>query len=66
MHILLQRVKVEIIDNKKVVITTSNELKEVLENDNGYEYVYLENDIILINGININKNKEKVTIRWNK
>lgn len=56
----------EIIDNKKVVITTSNELKEVLENDNGYEYVYLENDIILINGININKNKEKVTIRWNK
>ena len=66
MHILLQKVKVEIIDNKKVVITTSNELKEVLENDNGYEYVYLENDIILINGININKNKEKVTIRWNK
>lgn len=66
MHILLQRVKVEIIDNKKVVITTSNELKEVLENDNGYEYVYLENDITLINGININKNKEKVTIKWNK
>lgn len=66
MHILLQRVKVEIIDNKKVVITTSNELKEVLENDNGYEYIYLENDITLINGININKNKEKVTIRWNK
>ncbi len=55
----------EIIDNKKVVITTSNELKEVLENDNGYEYIYLENDITLINGININKNKEKVTIRWN-
>ena len=55
----------EIIDNKKVVITTSNELKEVLENDNGYEYIYLENDITLINGININKNKEKVTIRCN-
>ena len=50
----------KIINNKKIVINTSDELKEILENDNSYEYIYLENDITLTSGIN--NNKEKVII----
>ena len=30
-----------IINNKTVSVATSSELKEVLENNNGYEYIYL-------------------------
>ena len=33
------------INNKTVLVSTSSELKDALENDNGYEYIYLENDI---------------------
>ena len=50
------------INNKTVSVSTSNELKNILENDNGYEYIYLENDITLESGITINSNKNKVTI----
>ena len=50
------------INSKTVTVSTSDELKEVLENDNDYEYIYLENDITLENGIKINSNKNKITI----
>lgn len=50
------------INNKTIVVSTSSELKEVLENDNGYEYIYLENDITLESGITVNSNKTKVII----
>ena len=50
------------INNKTVLVSTSSELKEALENDNGYEYIYLENDITLDSGITVNKNKNSVTI----
>ena len=50
------------INNKTVTVATSSELKEVLEEDNTYEYIYLENDITLESGITINRNKTKVVI----
>ena len=50
------------INNKTVTVATSTELKEVLEENNTYEYIYLENDIILESGITINRNKTKVVI----
>ena len=45
-----------IINNKTVSVATSSELKEGLENNNGYEYIYLESDIT------INSKKSKVII----
>lgn len=50
------------INNKRVTVATFDEFKTVLEDDNGYEYVYLENDINLESGITINPNKNKITI----
>lgn len=50
------------INNKTVTVSTSSELKEALEQNNGYEYIYLENDITLNSGITINSKKSKVTI----
>lgn len=52
----------EILNNKRVVVLNSSELTTVLENDNGYEYIYLGSDITLENGININENKKIITI----
>lgn len=52
----------EIINKKKVGISTSEELKDILENDNGYEYIYLMNNITLESGIKINEKKERVVI----
>ena len=51
-----------IINKKTVSVSTSNELKEVLENNNGYEYIYLESDITLKSGIAVNSNKKKIII----
>ena len=48
----------QIINNNTVVVTTSDELKTVLEEDNNYTYIYFGNDITLTSGITINKNKE--------
>lgn len=50
------------INSKTVTVSTSEELKEALENNNGYEYIYLENDITLKSGIAVNSNKKKITI----
>lgn len=52
----------DIINNKKVIVYNSQELKEALENDNNYNYIYLGSNITLDSGITINNNKEKVTI----
>lgn len=52
----------EIINNKTVVVSDSSELKEALESDNGYTYIYLSSDITLESGININENKQNITI----
>lgn len=51
-----------IINNKTVSVATSSELKEGLENNNGYEYIYLESDITLKSAITINSKKSKVII----
>ena len=48
-----------IINNNTVSVSTSDELKNVLENDNGYYYIYLENDITLNSGISIDSNYYK-------
>lgn len=52
----------KIINNKTIQITTHQELKNILENNNNYEYIYLGNNITLESGININENKKKITI----
>lgn len=41
---------------------TSDELKQVLSEDNGYEYVYLGNDINATSGFVINSSKGKIVI----
>lgn len=51
-----------IINNKTVSVATSSELKEGLENNNGYEYIYFKSDITLKSGITINSKKSKVII----
>ncbi len=52
----------QVIDEKTVVIETSEELKQVLSEDNNYVYIYFGDDITLSGGFTINKNKEKVII----
>lgn len=52
----------EIINKKRVGVSTSEELKEVLENDNEYEFKYLMDNITLSSGIKINEKKEKIVI----
>lgn len=51
-----------IINNKTITVSSSSELKNALENNNGYEYIYLDSDIVLKSGITINSNKSKVVI----
>ncbi len=53
---------IQIIDNNTVVVTTSDELKQSLSEDNGYEHIYLGNDIEMNSGFVINSNKSKVII----
>lgn len=52
----------QIINDKTVVVSTNSELKEILEADNNYLYIYLDNDITLESGITINENKKKIII----
>lgn len=51
-----------VINKKTVQVFKSEELKQVLESDNEYNYIYLGNDIALESSININPLKEKITI----
>ena len=41
---------------------TNDELKQVISDDNNYDYIYLGNDIIATEGFIINSNKSKLTI----
>ena len=41
---------------------TNDELKQVISEDNNYDYIYLGNDIIATEGFIINNNKSKLTI----
>lgn len=52
----------EILNKNTVVVLNGDELKEVLEGNNYYNYIYFGNDITLTSGIIINENKTKVTI----
>ena len=53
---------IQIIDNNTVVVTTSDELKQALSEDNNYNYIYLGSDITATSGFVINSNKPKLTI----
>ena len=55
-------INIQIIENNTVVVMTSDELKQVLSEDNGYEYVYLGNDINATSGFVINSSKGKIVI----
>lgn len=47
----------KVLDHNTVVIFSSSELKEVLEGDNIYSYIYFGDNITLEEGITTNKNK---------
>lgn len=51
-----------IINENTVVVTSSSELKEALEKDNAYTYIYFGNNITLESGITISKNKNNIVI----
>ena len=51
-----------IIDDNTVVVNTSAELKNVLENNNAYNYIYFGNNINLTTGIVISNTKTNVVI----
>ena len=53
---------IQIINNNTVVVTTSDELKQAVSEDNNYDYIYLGNDIVATSGFIINSKKSKVTI----
>lgn len=52
----------QVLDERTVVVTSSDEFKTALEEDNGYVYIYFGNDIVLESGFVINELKEKVII----
>lgn len=52
----------EMLNNKTVIVETSEELKKIIEETNEVDYIYLKNDIILTSGIILNENKLKLTI----
>ncbi len=52
----------KVIDDMTVVVYTSAELKNVLENNNGYTYVYFGDNITLTSGINISGTKSNIVI----
>ena len=52
----------QIINDTTVVINNSEELKQVLSEENNYNYVYLGNDITMTSGFIINNNKNSIII----
>lgn len=52
----------QIINDTTVVINNSEELKQVLSEENNYNYVYLGNDITMTSGFIINNNKNNIII----
>lgn len=51
-----------IIDDNTVVVFSSTELKNILENDNEYTYIYFGENISLDSGIKIANTKTNITI----
>ncbi len=52
----------QIINDNTVIVYSSDELKQILSEQNDYNYVYLASDIVLESGFTINSNKINVTI----
>lgn len=52
----------KILDSKTIVVSTSDELKNILEEENSYSYIYLDSDITLTEGITINQYKNRIII----
>lgn len=52
----------EVLNSYTVVVNNNDELKESLENDNGYTYIYFGSDIQLSSKILINPNKTNIVI----
>ena len=52
----------QIINDNTVVVNNNDELKQVLSEENNYNYVYLGNDITVTSGFVINNKKSKVII----
>lgn len=52
----------KVINENTVVVSTSSELKSILEANNSYTYIYFDNDITLESGIKIPNSKINVTI----
>lgn len=53
---------IQIINNNTVVVTTSDELKQAVSEDNNYNCIYLGSDITATSGFVINSNKAKLII----
>ena len=52
----------QVINQNTVVVFSSDELKQVLTEENTYNYIYLGKDITLISGFTISSLKEEITI----
>lgn len=49
----------QIINDNAVVVNNNDELKQVLSEENNYNYVYLGNDITVTSGFVINNKKKQ-------
>ena len=56
----------QIINDNTVVVNNNDELKQVLSEENNYNYVYLGNDITVTSGFVINNKKTGVKRQWKK
>lgn len=52
----------QILDKNTILVSTSDELKTVLEEENTYNYIYFNNDITITSSILINEKKKYITI----
>ena len=52
----------QIINDNTVVVNDNDELKQVLSEENNYNYVYLGNDITVTSGFVINNKKSNDTV----
>ena len=52
----------QIINDNTVVVNNNDELKQVLSEENNYNYVYLGNDITVTSGFVINNKKAKLLL----
>lgn len=52
----------QILDKNTILVSTSDKLKTVLEEENTYNYIYFNNDITITSSILINEKKKYITI----